>query len=169
MSDHPSPFYAQLEPCSKFELEYPFVDDVDFKTVQFTGTGEQANWEVVAELVALVDLGGGLFRLAEKLDGPFSALPMCWGDEFLATAVEGGRLRFKQMCGTQKYEHLQLLLSGPFEAEGKASELIHLHGGGWEVVAGGMFTATVPVGNAQALLQALKAAGAFPVGLARIT
>lgn len=167
MRGYPSPFYAQLVPSSKFELEYPFVDDVDFKTLQFTGTGEQADWEIAEELVALVDLGGGLFRLAEKLDGPFSALPMCWGDEFFATVIEGERLRFKRMGGTQKYEHLQLLLSGPFEAEGKASELIHLHGGGWEVVAGGMFTATVPVGNAQALLQDLREVGAVPYGLHR--
>ncbi len=167
MSGYPSPFYAQLEPSSKFELEYPFVDDVDFKALQFTGTREQADWETVAELVALVDLGGGLFRLAEKLDGPFSALPMCWGDELFATETGPGRLRFEHMGSAQKYEHLQLILSGPFEAEGKASELIHLHGGGWEVEAGGMFTATVPVGNAQALLQDLREVGAVPYGLHR--
>lgn len=40
MRGYPSPFYAQLVPSSKFELEYPFVDDVDFKTLQFTGAGE---------------------------------------------------------------------------------------------------------------------------------
>lgn len=108
-----------------------------------------------------------MFRLAEKLDGPFSALPMCWGDEFFATETEPRRLRFKNMGRTQRYEHLQLLLSGPFEPEGMASQLIHLHGGGWEVVAGGMFTATVPVGNAQALLRSLQEAGALPVGLTR--
>jgi len=33
MSDHPSPFMLS----SKFELKYPFVEDVDFKTLQLAG------------------------------------------------------------------------------------------------------------------------------------
>ena len=167
MSDQPSSFYAQLEPSSEFELEYPFVDDIDFTKLQFNGLGEQADWEVVEEPVALVDLGGGLFRLAEKMDGPFSALPMSWGDEFYALESGPGRLRFQRMANSQKFSQLRLLLSGPFEPEAKISELIHLHGGGWEVVALGMLTVTAPVDTAQALVQELREANAFPVGLSR--
>ena len=126
MNEHPSAFYAQLEPSSKFELEYPFVDDIDFTKLHFNRAGDQAEWEVVEESVALVDLGGGLFRLAEKMDGPFSALPMSWGDEFYALECGPGRLRFQRMDCPQKFSHLRLLLSGPFESDGKASELIHL-------------------------------------------
>ena len=40
MSDQPSSFYAQLEPSSQFELEYPFVDDIDFTKLHFNGLGE---------------------------------------------------------------------------------------------------------------------------------
>lgn len=167
MSEYPSPFYAQLEPSSKFVLEYPYVEDVDFTKLQFTGTEEQVNWEVAEELVALVDLGGGLFRLAEKLDGPFSGLPMSWGDEFFALVSGPGKLRFQRMDTPQKYSHLRLFLSSPFEADGRASELIHQHGGGWEVVASGMLTATVPVEKEQALFNDLRQANAFPVGLVR--
>lgn len=167
MNDHPSSFYAQLEPSSEFVLEYPYVDDVDFTKLQFTGIGEQADWEVAEELVALVDLGGGLFRLAEKMDGPFSGLPMSWGDEFFAVESRPGRLRFQRMDSPQRFFHLRLFLSGPFEPSGKASELIHRHGGGWEVIAGGMLTATAPVDNEQELVQDLREANAFPVGLVR--
>jgi len=167
MSDHPSSFYGQLEPSSEFVLEYPYVDDDDFTKLQFNGVAEQADWEVAEELVALVDLGGGLFRLAEKLDGPFSGLPMSWGDEFLALEAGPGRLRFQRMDSPQKFSHLRLLLSGTYEPDGRASELIHQHGGGWEVVAGGMLTATVPVEKEQALVQALRNANAFSAGLAR--
>lgn len=165
MSDHPSPFYAQLEPCSRFDLEYPFVDDVGFKTLQFTGMGEQAEWEVAEERVALVELGGRLFRLAEKLEGPFSGLPMHWGDEFFALECGPGRLRFQRMESQQKYSHTRLLLCGDFDPDGVASELIHQHGGGWEVVARGMFTLTVPVEREQALFQALREANASIIGL----
>jgi hypothetical protein len=167
MNEQPSSFYAQLDPNSEFMLEYPSVDDVDFTKLQFNGVGEQADWEVVEESVALVDLGGGLFRLAEKMDGPFSALPMSWGDEFYALVSGPGRLRFQRMDSPPKFSHLRLLLSGPFEPEGKASELIHRHGGGWEVVAGGMLTATVPAEKEKALVQDLREANVFPVGLAR--
>lgn len=62
---------------------------------------------------------------------------------------------------------VELVRAGPFEAEGKASQLTYRHGGGWEVVVGGMFTATVPVGNKPAPFQDLQEAGTFPVGLAR--
>ena len=167
MNEYPSSFYAQLEPNANFVLEYPYVDDVDFTKLQFNGVGEQADWEVAEELVALVDLGDGLFRLAEKMDEPFSGLPMSWGDEFFALESGPGRLRFHRLVSPQKFSHLRLILSGPFEPDGKASELIHRHGGGWDVVAGGMLTATVPVEKQQALVLALREANAFPVGLAR--
>ena len=99
--------------------------------------------------------------------GPFSGLPLSWGDEFFALESGPGRLRFQRMDSPQKFSHLRLLLSGPFESEGKASELIHRHGVGCEVVAGGMLTATVPMDKAQALVQELREASAFPPGLAR--
>jgi hypothetical protein len=134
--------------------------------LQFNGLGEQPDWEVAEESVPLVDLGGGLFRLAEKMDGPFSALPMRWGDEFFALESSESRLRFQRMDIPQKFSHLRLLLSGPFEPDGKARELIHQQGGGWKVVAGGILTATVPVEKEQALAQSLRDANAFPVGLA---
>ena len=163
----PSPFYAQLEPNVNVVLEYPCVDDVDFTKLQFNSVGEQAGWEAVDELVALVDLDGGLFHLAEKMDGPFSALPMGGGDEFYALESGPGRLRFQRMDSPQRFSHLRLLLSGPFEPECKASELIHRHGEGWEVVAGGMLTATVPVEKEKGLVQDLREENAFPAGLAR--
>lgn len=74
MNEHPSPFYTQLEPTSNFQLEYPFFD-VDFSKLQFNGLSEQADRVVAKELVSLVDLGGRLFRLAEKMDELFLPYP----------------------------------------------------------------------------------------------
>lgn len=167
MSNISSPFYCLLEPNFKCVLEYPFLDNLDFSTLDFNGEGEQAQWEIVDELVLLVPLGDGRYRLAEKLEGPFSALPMSWSDEFFAVEDSHGSLRFRRMASPQKFAHLRLTIAEPFVGDGLASDLIHLHGGGWETVAGGMLTVTVPIEKQQMLIDALSEAKVLPTGVQR--
>lgn len=103
---------------------------------------------VEPELVRIlaVPLGNDLFRLAENpLFEPLTELK--WGDDFFAELSLPDRLKLKRVLTPKKYRHAFNFISGPSLEGSKISDRIHELGGGWERVAGGMLTVTLPAEN----------------------
>ena len=83
--------------------------------------------------------------------GPFSGLSLSWGDEFNADKGEDGTLRLTSVCMLRLYVHFRLLTSGGFSNDHQLAQHLHSLGGGWEAVAGGVLTLTVPAERASHL------------------
>ena len=143
-STYPSPFYAQFEGASQYRLRYP-VDEDDLGPY-WLESGELIAGAVgqVWERIEAVDLGAGRYRLACKVNAPFSGLRLNWGDEFVAEEVGRNRLQLLRVVTPPAYEHYQLLVPRGFDNENPLARLAHSFGGGWECIAGGMLTLTVP-------------------------
>jgi hypothetical protein len=108
------------------------------------------------EDIAAVSLGTDRYRLAERCYGPFSALRLHWGDEFLASPQGDNELALQKVLTPRKFMHYRFLASGVFNNENPVAQLLHSLGGGWETVAGGMLTLTVPAEMSDEFLQRMK-------------
>jgi hypothetical protein len=167
MAQQLSPFYAFLEPTAEFVLRFPYSEDLDTANMEFTGKVTDDKYATEDESVALVSLGGCRYRLAEKLDGPFSVLPLNWGDEFIAESIGERLLKLVESASPQKYAHFRSLTAMQFSSRELASDLIHRFDGGWEVVAGGMLTISVPVEKVQEFRAAMEQSGLWPLGVSQ--
>lgn len=87
------------------------------------------------------------YRLAYRSDGPFSCMRLNWGDEFYAGTAGDGSLTLTHVVMPQAFVHQRFLTSAPFDNDMPVARLIHELGGGWEAVAGGILTITVPAGR----------------------
>jgi len=144
-SIHPSPFYELFDDATESILCFPSDDDgvgpywLDSGELD-TSQGSSRS----CEKVEVVNLGDGRYRLALKGEGPFSALRLNWGDEFVAEESGKNRLQLLRVVTPPAYKHYQLLVPRGFDNENPLARLVHSFGGGWECIAGGMLTLTVP-------------------------
>lgn len=160
----PSNFYSLVEDAVDAVLEFPFDEDsvggpfwhddgqLDLKHCK--------EWD--QEDVGVVPLGGDRYRLAERQMGPFSGLRLYWGDEFIANKGEDGTLRLTSVCMPRPYSHFRFSTSGGFNNEHQLAQHLHALGGGWEAVAVGMLTLTVPSANADELQRLMYEEGLAP-------
>lgn len=142
-SEKPADFYALFDNAEEFQLSFPIDEE---------GTGPHWDeWGKFAgsaanetEEVRAIPLGAGLFRLAERMHGPFSCLRINWGDEFFAIR-EGKNLRITRMATPMKFRHYRFLMQPGFGNDNILAETVQSLGGGWECIAGGLVTLTVPL------------------------
>jgi hypothetical protein len=162
-NEFPSSFYSLVEGAPEAVLEFPV--DGDSGGPFWSDDGELdlvrcKEWD--REEVRVVPLGGNRYRLAERRFGPFSVLTLYWGDEFNADKRKDGALRLTSICVPQSYAHFRFLASGRFDNEHELARHLHSLGGGWETVAGGMLTLTVPAEHAGELQRLMYEQGATP-------
>jgi hypothetical protein len=144
-SPHPSPFYAQFDDATEFTLCFP--TDEDEVGPYWLESGELDTSQGSSrscERVEVVNLGDGRYRLALKGEGPFSGLRLNWGDEFVAVEAGGKKLQLQRVGTPPAYKHFRLIVPRGFNNENPLARLVHRFGGGWECVAGGMLTLSVP-------------------------
>jgi hypothetical protein len=160
---NPSPFYDQLTGAEKFSLVFP--PDRSGVGPYWLESGELVcadDVETEAEDIEAVSLGGNRYRLAERCLGPFSSLRLHWGDEFFADRSEGNILSLTKLLVPRPFEHFRFLTSSGFKNANPIAEIVHEVGGGWDAVAGGMLTLTVPALRAQEFQFKMNAAGLLP-------
>lgn len=163
VSGFPSPFYGLFEDGSDAVLEFPIDGQNggpfwhDDGELDLTRVKE---WD--QEEVRVVSLGGNRYRLAEQSLGPFSGLRLYWGDEFTADPHPNGVLRLTSVCTPRAYVHFRFLTSSIFNNEHQLAVQLHALGGGWESVAGGMLTLTIPVDRARDLQVLMSENGMLP-------
>ena len=141
----PSDFYVLVENAADVVLRFPIDEnsggpfwdnDGRLNLVRCTA------WD--QEDVGAVPLGGNRYRLAERKMGPFSILRLHWGDEFNADVTEDGALQVASVCEPRAYTHFRFFTSVHFSNADQLARVLHSLGGGWEAVAGGVLTLTVP-------------------------
>ncbi len=160
---NPSPFYDQLVGAEKFSLIFPLSEDCAGPS--WLESGElvhSGDCEIETEDIEAVSLGSSRYRLAERCLGPFSSLRLHWGDEFFADRLDGNSLRISKLVVPRPFEHFRYLTSGGFKNSNPIAEILHEVGGGWEAVAGGMLTLTVPALRTQEFQSRMNAAGLLP-------
>lgn len=143
--EHPSAFYSLVEEATEAALLFPADGDSGGPFWNERGELDRVrcqDWE--EEDVGIVPLGGNRYRLAERLLGPFSGLRLHWGDEFEADQTDDGTLRITSVVVPRRYAHFRFLAS-KFNNDHPLAKHLHDMGGGWETVATGMLTLTVPV------------------------
>lgn len=141
-----SSFYQALERAQPYLLRFPIGADGTGPIWSDTGSLlESDNAEVEKEPIEAVPLGNNLFRLAELCNGPFSCLQLRWGDEFFAETTARSELTIRSVKVPLSYQHYLLMTSGGFSSDDPLSDIVHRFSGGWEVVAVGMLTITVPM------------------------
>lgn len=113
------------------------------------------------EDVGIVPLGGNRYRLAERLMGPFSGLRLYWGDEFTADQTVDGTLRITSVVVPRRYAHFRFLAS-KFNNDHPLAKHLHAMEGGWETIATGMLTLTVPADHAAEFQRLMYEEGLAP-------
>ena len=158
-----SSFYDQLIGAKKFNLFFPSDQDGSgpfwTQTGELTRTGDTP-WE--EEEIEAVSLGANRYRLAESCLGPFSSLRLHWGDEFFAEHSSAGKLRLTRVVAPKEFEHFRFLTSAGFANENTIAVIVHELNGGWETVAAGMLTLTVPSSRVQEFHSKMKAVDLLP-------
>ena len=160
---NPSPFYDQLTGSEKFSLIFPVGQDESGP--HWLASGELVSADGVqteSEDIEAVSLGGNRYRLAERCYGPFSGLRFHWGDEFFADRSEGNTLRLTKLVVPRAFEHFRFHISPGFDNSNPIAELVHQLGGGWEVVARGTLTLTVPALRVREFVLKMNAAELAP-------
>ena len=142
--EDPSAFYGLVEKTTEVVILYPA--DGDSGGPFWNELGELdllrgKDWD--EEEVGIVPLGGNRYRLAERLMGPFSGLRLYWGDEFTADHTAEGTLRITSVVLPRRYVHFRFIAS-KFNNDHPLAIHLHAMGGGWEAVAKGILTLTVP-------------------------
>lgn len=158
-----SPFYDQLTGAEKFSLIFPL--ERDCVGPDWLDSGDLVRAEDVepeTEIVEAVSLGSDLYRLAERCLGPFSSLRLHWGDEFFADRLQGNTLKLTKVVVPRPFDHYRFLISGGFNNSNPIAELVHEVGGGWETVAVGILTLTVPTLRTKEFQSNMNAAGLMP-------
>lgn len=143
-----SDFYKNLENAQVYSLSFPA--DQDGIGPYWDESGKLAIEKLackVDEPVELVKLGNGRYRLAEKSVGPFSSLRLYWGDEFLGKSLGGNEIELLGILVPLKFKHYSFMVSSGFDNENSLARLVHQNSGGWELVAGGMLTISIPIAN----------------------
>jgi hypothetical protein len=166
---NPSSFYNQLAGAEKFSLVFP--PDKDGFGPHWVESGELVRADGVqteVEDIEAVSLGSNRYRLADRCSGPFSSLRLHWGDEFFADRTDETTLTLTKLAAPQPFEHFRYFTSSGFDNADVMAHIVHAVGGGWETVAGGMVTLTVPATRAQEFQSKLNAAGLQP-GPIRLT
>ena len=159
----PSPFYDQLTGAEYFRLVFPLGQDGAGPYWLDSGELVRPNGvEIEAEDIEAVSLGGNRYRLAERCLGPFSSLRLHWGDEFFADWSEGNTLRLTNLVVPRPFKHFRFLTSAGFNNSNHIAVIVHAVGGGWESVACGVLTLTVPTLRAQEFQSNLYADGLLP-------
>ena len=164
IDNHPSPFYAQFDDAVVATLCFPA--DEDGAGPYWLESGEldtSQGGTRSCEKIEVVILGNGRYRLAYKGGGPFSGLRLNWGDEFVAEERGKGKLDLLRVNTPPGYKHFQLMVSRDFNNESPLAQLVHRFSGGWETIAGGMLTLTVPTSTASAFVEAAQQAKLIPV------
>lgn len=139
------PFYAQFEGARDFVLSFPADKDGVGPFWQESGELDLSlGTEQAEEDVALVNIGADHYLLACRHSGPFSTLRLHWGDEFMAERTADNALILTRIIAPRKFKHYRFVASEPFNNDNPIAQVVHRHGGGWETVAGGMLTLTVP-------------------------
>ena len=142
----PSSFYQALEKAQPYLLKFPIGADGTGPIWSVTGSLlESDNEEIESEPIESVPLGNNLFRLSELCNGPFSCLQLRWVDEFFAETNGRNELTFRGLKMPLSYQHYFLITAGGFSNDDPLSDVIHRFSGGWEVVAVGILTITVPM------------------------
>ena len=160
----PSNFYNLMEGATEVVLQYPI--DGDSGGPFWNDQGELdltrvAEWE--EEEVGVISLGGGRYRLTERLMGPFSGLRLYWGDEFAADKFADGTLRMTSVIVPRRFVHFRFITSGPhFSNDHPLAKHLHGMGGAWETVAGGMLTMTLPVDHGNEFQRLMYEEGLAP-------
>lgn len=148
-----SPFYSQFDGAVPYTLVFPGVDHVGPCWNQDGEIVRQPADEPVDEMIEAVHLGPEHYRLACRSDGPLSGLMLFWGDEFIASAGVGDVLTIRRVLMPRAYAHHRLLTRGEFNNDRPEALLVHELGGGWETVARGMLTLTVPSARSEEFLR----------------
>ena len=92
----------------------------------------------------VVELGRGKFRLAEN--PCFEALTtLYWGDEFYAAENKAGDLLILKIDLPLKFKHKTCLVGGSINLNSQYFQEIVEQGGNWELIAGGILIASVPI------------------------
>lgn len=143
-------FYKQFIDAKSYLIAYPSNDH------------ELADWDDGGDLIdhegtewttsniKAVHLGDNRYKLAEKIDWPFSEWKLEWGEEFLASIgpPNDNTLILRGIVMPPKYVHEVtscILETGGWRGS-KESTLIHEMGGGWEYALG-VLTISIPAHN----------------------
>lgn len=155
-----SPFYQALENAQAYLLKFPIGSDGTGPSWGTSGVIlDHGSPQMEVEPIEAVPLGNDLYRLAEVEAGPFSSLRLRWGDEFFADMIGNHELAIRQVKVPLCYQHYLLITSGHPFSDDPLSEVIHQCSGGWEVMAGGILTITVPMADAEAFELEAKSLG----------
>lgn len=152
-----SPFYDALEGAQEYVLLYP-VRSGEIVGPHWLDDGIPFAGDYDEEPILAVPLGGGRYRLTELCAGPFSCCLLRWGDEFEAD-TESDTLTLRRVVMPPAYQHYFWMTSGGGLENTALGDLLHRYGGGWELVAGGMLTASVSVASLDAFEAAAAALG----------
>ena len=156
----PNRFYDHLLGAEKFSLIFPLSEDRNGLSWLESGKLIQSgDGEIETEDIEAVSLGGNRYRLAERCLGPFSNLRLHWGDEFFAVRTDGSTLTMTHLALPRPFTHFRYFSSGSLKNSKLIEEIVHEVGGGWETVAGGMLTLTVPVLRVQEFKLRMNATG----------
>lgn len=93
----------------------------------------------------VVDLGGGLFRLAENAWFDYLS-ELHWGDEFFADTIHLGALHIKRISLPLKFDH-RMVLGQSLKINSIESNEIHAAGGGWDSLLNVCTIITLPINN----------------------
>ena len=140
----PSRFYALFEGSIALTLHFPVGPDGGPIWDSQGQLDLSICPETTDEDVSVVDLGAGRYRLAERRYGPFSDLRMYWGDEFTAEKQSDGSLSLRQVILPGRFHHYRFMGANGFNNDDPVAVIVHALEGGWETVAGGMLTITIP-------------------------
>ena len=163
---YPSPFYALVENGLEYALRFPCNEDGAGPCLLENGEIDAGQGtEQSEESILAIPLGNGRYRLAERSDGPFSGLCIDWGDEFMATEIHPGVLLFERLILSRRFAHWHIIGPGGFSNDHPYAELLHRFGGGWESIAGGMMTFSVPVEHTAALVAEANRLRVHPKGI----
>lgn len=157
------PFYRQFDGAKPFRLTFPLDPGEDSlgSGPYWSADGEVLHRDESSfEEIYAVSLVDDRYLLASSY-APFSQLRLSWGDEFVAKQTGEGELEITKVITPQRYIHYGWLIRIASAAEDTAPlvAVAHQLGGGWERIAGGFFTVTVPTDRAAEFASALKAHG----------
>ena len=155
-------FYKQFLGANRYLIAYPSNDydlpdwDEDGNLIEH----EETEW--ATGTIEAVYLGGNRYRLAQKLDAPFSDWKLEWGEEFLAESgpESNNSLILRQVVMPGKYVHevTSCVVDPGIWRTSKESALIHELNGGWEYALA-VLKVSIPVENYQAYRERLALIG----------
>lgn len=151
---HPSAFYNLFDGARRVTLAFPVTDSIGPFWDEDGALLHSPGDTLAQEDIEAVQIGGDHYRLACRSDGPFSVLRLHWGDEFITeNNARLGLLRLVRVVMPQPYMHHRILVSEQLQNDQPAARLAHELGGGWETVAVGQLTLTVPASRAAEFLR----------------